>query len=170
MKAGLMKPGFAVLTVSDSVSRHLKPDTSGDKIIEMLEGAGFAIAARDVVPDEQNEIADKLRLWSDDSGVAGIVTTGGTGVAPRDVTPEAAMEVIDKTLPGMAEAMRQASLKKTPFAMLSRQVVGIRNQTLIVTLPGSPKAVAECLDVVLPMFAHILNLLAGNTRHSEDKR
>jgi molybdopterin adenylyltransferase len=165
-----MTSSFAVLTVSDSVSRNLKPDTSGDKIVEMLEGAGFAIAARNVVQDEQNEIVDMLRMWADDPEIAGIVTTGGTGVARRDVTPEAAMEVIEKTLPGMAEAMRQESLKKTPFAMLSRQVVGIRNQTLIVTLPGSPKAVAECLEVVLPMFPHILNLLAGNTQHSEDRR
>ncbi|QSO50383.1 MogA/MoaB family molybdenum cofactor biosynthesis protein [Alicyclobacillus curvatus] len=165
-----MTSSFAVLTVSDSVSRNLKPDTSGDKIVEMLEGAGFAIAARNVVQDEQNEIVDMLRMWADDPVIAGVVTTGGTGVARRDVTPEAAMEVIEKTLPGMAEAMRQESLKKTPFAMLSRQVVGIRNQTLIVTLPGSPKAVAECLEVVLPMFPHILNLLAGNTQHSEDRR
>lgn len=165
-----VKPAFAVLTISDSVSRNLKPDTSGDKIIELIEAAGFSIAVRDTVADEQNSIADRLRAWSDDPGIAGIITTGGTGVGPRDVTPEAALDVIEKTLPGMAEAMRWESLKKTPFAMLSRQVVGIRNQTLIVTLPGSPKAVQECLEVVLPMFPHVLNLIAGNTQHSSDNR
>ncbi|KPV42967.1 MogA/MoaB family molybdenum cofactor biosynthesis protein [Alicyclobacillus ferrooxydans] len=165
-----MHSTFAVLTVSDSVSRNLKPDTSGDKIVEILEGAGFQVSYRDTVPDEQTEIADHLRAWADNPEIAGIITTGGTGIAPRDVTPEAVLEVVEKTLPGMAEAMRQESLKKTPFAMLSRQVVGTRNGTLIVTLPGSPKAVQECLEVVLPMFSHILNLLAGNTKHATDNR
>lgn len=165
-----MQSAFAVLTASDSVSRNLKPDTSGDKIVELLTNAGFTIAARVAVPDEQDQIADYLRTWADDALIHGIITTGGTGIGPRDVTPEAVLDVVDKTLPGMAEAMRLESLKKTPFAMLSRQVVGVRSRTLIVTLPGSPKAVEECLNVVLPMFSHVLNLLAGHTQHASDER
>lgn len=160
-----IRNGFAVLTVSDSVSRGLKADLSGDTIAELLGVAGFPVAERCCVQDERVEIAAELRRWVGQEDVVAVITTGGTGIAARDVTPEATLDVVEKTLPGMAEAMRQESLKKTPFAMLSRQVVGIANQTLIVNLPGSPKAVAECLEVILPMFPHVLNLLEGHTRH-----
>ncbi|MCL6454477.1 MAG: MogA/MoaB family molybdenum cofactor biosynthesis protein [Alicyclobacillus sp.] len=156
---------IAVLTVSDSVSRGRNQDTSGDVIQERLETAGFQVAERHCVPDERAEIAAQLRAWASDPAIAGIVTTGGTGIALRDVTPEATRDVIEKELPGMAEAMRAKSLQKTPFAMVSRQVVGVANGTLVVNLPGSPKAVAECLEVILPVFNHLFNLLAGHTRH-----
>lgn len=164
VKADIQR-GFAVLTISDSVSRGLNADTSGERIGEKLLEAGFPIAERLSVPDERLDISEQLQRLVRDEGIVGVITTGGTGIAARDVTPEATMDVVEQTLPGMAEAMRHESLKKTPFAMLSRQVVGVANKTLIVNLPGSPKAVDECLDVVLPMFPHVLNLLAGHTRH-----
>lgn len=158
---------IAVITASDGVSAGVREDVSGDTAQRILEEAGYVVSVREVLPDDRERIAEALRRLSDLPNIACIVTTGGTGIAARDVTPEATRDVIDKELPGMAEAMRQESLKHTPFAMLSRQVVGIRGQTLIVNLPGSPKAVAECLPVVLPVFRHTLRLLAGYTKHDE---
>lgn len=156
----------AVITVSDSASRGERiEDISGDTAQAILSASGYDVAFREVVPDERAEIAERMRALADELEVACIVTTGGTGLAARDVTPEATRDVIDAELPGMAEAMRLESLKKTPMAMLSRQVVGKRNGTLIVNLPGSPKAVDECLHVVLPVLGHALNLLAGHTAH-----
>jgi molybdenum cofactor synthesis domain-containing protein len=115
-----------------------------------------------VIPDERSGIEATLRAWADEDGLALIVTTGGTGLAPRDVTPDATLAVLDYQVPGLAEAMRAASLTHTPLAMLSRAVAGVRGRTLIVNLPGSPKAVRECLAAITPALPHGLEKLAGD--------
>lgn len=154
-----MKVG--ILTISDRGSAGAYEDRSGPLIAEMVgTRTGWQIARRQIVPDERAMIADTLRLWSDE-GMQVILTTGGTGFAPRDVTPEATRDVIEREAPGIAEALRAESLKVTRHAMLSRGVAGIRGGTLIVNLPGSPKAVRENLDVLLPVLPHALALLAG---------
>jgi molybdopterin adenylyltransferase len=163
----MMTIEVAVVTASDGVTAGVREDVSGDTAQRILEEAGFVVSVREVVPDDREKIAETLRRLSDLPNIVGIVTTGGTGIAARDVTPEATRDVIEKELPGMAEAMRMETLKHTPFAMLSRQVVGIRGKTLIVNLPGSPKAVAQCLPVVLPVVRHVLRLLAGHTSHDD---
>lgn len=157
----------AVITVSDSVSRGLRTDIGGQRAEEALARMGFAVAVRVAVPDEREEIAALLRRLADEEGVRLIVTTGGTGLGPRDVTPEATLDVVDRTVPGIAEAMRAESVKKTPFGMISRQVAGTRGQALILNLPGNPQAVDECLAVVAPVLRHTLDLLAGRTQHQE---
>ena len=148
----------AVITVSDRSAAGEREDLSGPAAAELLAEAGFHISGRHIVPDEQKEIEDLLRRCVSDS-VALVVTTGGTGFAPRDVTPEATRAVIERQAEGLAEAMRTASLAKTKFALLSRGVCGIAGRTLILNLPGSPKAVRECLEVVLPVVPHGLALL-----------
>lgn len=153
---------IAVVTVSDRGSRGERLDTSGDVLVELLRNEGYEVLHRTVVPDEMAQISDTLRGYADTEKVALIVTTGGTGVAPRDVTPEATLAVVDRTLPGMAEAMRAASLLKTPHAMISRAVVGIRGTTLIVNLPGSPGGALENLQVILPALPHALSKIQGD--------
>ncbi|WDL98720.1 MogA/MoaB family molybdenum cofactor biosynthesis protein [Alicyclobacillus sp. ALC3] len=155
----------AVITLSDGAHHGTRVDKSGDLLEQKLASAGYEVVVRRVLPDERAELAALLRSLADDHGVRLVVTTGGTGLGPRDVTPDATRDVIDREVPGMAEAMRMESLKKTPFAMTSRQVVGTRGQTLIVNLPGSPKAVDECLDVIIRVIPHTLDLLAGKTEH-----
>ncbi|MEE8442416.1 MAG: MogA/MoaB family molybdenum cofactor biosynthesis protein [Dehalococcoidia bacterium] len=152
-------PTFGILTSSDLGAQGRRQDTSGQRIREMLEAAGFEISRYEVVPDEQPALEERLRLWSDKDGLDLIVTTGGTGLTDRDVTPEATRAVIGREVPGMAEAMRIQTLQHTPLSMVSRAVVGIRGRTLIVNLPGSPKAVQECLEVVLPAIPHALEML-----------
>jgi molybdopterin adenylyltransferase len=152
----------AVLTVSDRSSQGIRPDASGPKLEEVLRTHGVEVVRRAVCPDEQPAIMKALAAWSDESEVDIILTTGGTGVAPRDVTPEATLAVISKTVPGMAEAMRQASLKKTPHAMISRAVAGIRGKTLIINLPGSPKGAVENLEAVLPALEHAVAKIQGD--------
>lgn len=151
----------AVLTVSDRSFRGERPDGSGPLVAELLEKAGYAVVKRAVVPDEQPQIEAVLRELADAGDVELLVTTGGTGFAPRDVTPEATLAVCSRMAPGIPEAMRYASLKITPQAMLSRAQAGIRGGTLIVNLPGSPKAAKENLEVVLPALGHGLELLSG---------
>ncbi len=152
----------AVVTVSDGVSRGTRTDESGDLAESMLREAGFDVADRSVVPDERLRIESLLaELVERDFNL--VATTGGTGFAPRDVTPEATQAVIDREAPGLAELMRQVGLEKTPMAALSRAVVGTRDRTLILNLPGSPKGVRESLDAVLPILPHALELLAGKT-------
>jgi molybdenum cofactor synthesis domain-containing protein len=151
-----------ILTVSDRASGQQYEDRSGPLIRRLVEERlGWEIAETATVPDEIDQIEKTLIGWVDARRLAVIFTTGGTGFAPRDVTPEATRAVIEREAPGLAEAMRAASLRVTPHAMLSRAVCGIRAQTLIINLPGSPKAVKENLDVLLPVLPHALELLGG---------
>ena len=152
-------PTLGVLTSSDLGARGLREDTSGHLIKETLQAAGFDVRRYEIVPDDRETIEERLRRWSDEDGLDLIVTTGGTGLTSRDVTPEATLAVVQRQVPGMAEAMRIETLKNTPMAMVSRSVVGIRGRTLIINLPGSPKAVKECLAVVLPVIPHALEML-----------
>jgi molybdopterin adenylyltransferase len=155
----------AVITLSDGASRGTRADVSGDTLASLLDSIGFQVVHREILPDERSLISATLRRLATESRVDCIVTTGGTGVGPRDVTPEATKDVIDRELPGMAEAMRMETLRKTPFAMISRQVVGVCRTTLIVNLPGSPKAVTECFEVIRPVLPHLVDIITGNTAH-----
>lgn len=149
-----------VLTISDKGSRGERLDESGRAIQECLASISIQSVEYQIVPDEREAIAAALRDWSD-RGLDLVLTTGGTGLTPRDVTPEATLDVLDKAAPGFAEAMRWHSLSKTPHAMLSRAVAGIRARTLIINLPGSPKAVRECMEAIMPALPHALETLKG---------
>lgn len=153
----------AVLTVSDRSFRGERPDTAGPLVVHLLESAGYQVTAVGTVPDEQPQIEAVLKDWADHTGAALIVTTGGTGFSPRDVTPEATLAVCQRMAPGIPEAMRYASLKATPRAMLSRAQAGIRGKALILNLPGSPKAAKENLSAVLTVLEHGLRMLSGQT-------
>jgi len=152
-------PRFGIVTISDTASRGEREDVSGRTIREMLAPLG-EIAEERIIPDDYATIESTLRAMAD-AGLAFIATTGGTGLGPRDVTPEATEAIIERRAPGIAEAMRARSLEKTPMAMLSRAAAGIRGRTLIVNLPGSPRAVRECLEVLLPILPHALEILEG---------
>lgn len=154
-----------VLTISDGGAQGTRQDTSGELVRSLVaQRPEFTLSASAIVPDEREQIEATLRAWSDDQRFNLVLTTGGTGFAPRDVTPEATHAVIEREAPGLAEAMRAESLRHTPFGMLSRGVSGIRGRTLIINLPGSPKAVKECLEYVLPVLPHALNLLLEGPR------
>ncbi len=149
-----------VLTISDGSARGLRQDTSGEVIRSMVTNLPESeVRAGAIIPDERPLIESTLREWCDEKRLNLVLTTGGTGLAPRDVTPEATRAVIEREAPGIAEAMRAESLKHTPFGMLSRGVTGVRGRTLIINLPGSPKAVKECLECILPVLPHAINLL-----------
>ncbi len=150
-----------VVTVSDRSFRGQRPDSAGPLVAEILKEAGYAVAGAELVPDEQPLIEAVLRRIADGEEAQLIVTTGGTGFAPRDVTPEATLAVCERLTPGIPEAMRYASSQITKRAMLSRAQAGIRKGTLIVNLPGSPKAAKENLEAVLPALAHGLEMLSG---------
>jgi molybdenum cofactor synthesis domain-containing protein len=150
-----------ILTISDKGSRGEREDTSSEVIREMASRLGARVAKYDIVPDERELISQRLMEWADAGTLDLVITTGGTGLAPRDVTPEATLTIIDRLVPGLAEAMRVETLKKTPLAMLSRAVAGIRNRTLIINLPGSPKAVEECLQAILPALPHAIEVIKG---------
>ena len=152
----------AIITLSDKGSRGEREDESGRVIREMVSVIGATVDHYEVLPDERSLIARKIRTLADSGAIDLILTTGGTGVAPRDVTPEATKDVVDRELPGMAEAMRAESLKKTPRAMISRAVAGIRGRTLIVNLPGSPRAVRENLSVLLAAIPHAVEKIQGD--------
>ena len=151
----------AVLTVSDRSFRGERPDAGGPLVVEILKNAGYAVTETAIVTDEKGRIEAALRQWCDREPVDLIVTTGGTGFAPRDVTPEATLAVCDRLTPGIPEAMRYASMQITSRAMLSRALAGIRKGTLILNLPGSPKAAKENLEAVLPAIGHGLEMLSG---------
>lgn len=148
-----------VLTISDKASRGQRDDRGGPTIREIVEAAGARVAEYAVIPDEQDEIAAALIRLTGELDLDVVFTTGGTGLAPRDVTPQATLGVIDYEVPGLAEAMRAASLAQTPAAMLSRAVAGVRGRTLIVNLPGNPKGVRECLEAIMPAIPHAVSTL-----------
>ena len=151
---------IGVLTISDGAAKGKRQDTSGETIRTLAAQLPAAvISAGAIIPDEAEQIAATLRTWCDELRLNLILTTGGTGLAPRDVTPEATLAVIEREAPGIAEAMRAISLQYTRMAMLSRGVAGVRGRTLIINLPGSPKAVRECLEYALPTLPHAINLL-----------
>jgi len=152
-----------ILTISDKGAKGLREDESGKAVLRLIEDHGFEVVNREIVPDDRQQIADTLVRWVDRDGLPLIVTSGGTGLSPTDVTPQAMEEVIEYQVPGMAEAMRAASLKKTPHAMISRAMVGVRKSSLIINLPGSPRGAEENLSVVLPALNHGLSKLAGDT-------
>lgn len=149
---------IAIITASDKGSCGKREDTSGKVIAQMLPGK---VQSYVVLPDERRLISDELRRLCDDDPVNVIFTTGGTGFSPRDITPEATLDVVERIVPGIPEAMRANSLKVTDRAMLSRAVAGIRGKTLIINMPGSPKAVKECLEVIIPVLNHAVEILTG---------
>lgn len=151
----------AILTLSDKGSAGEREDLAGPLIREMITGIGATVEYYEVIPDEKGLIKEKLIAFS--KKVDLVLTTGGTGLSPRDVTPEATREVIDKEIPGIAEAMRSAGLGKTKRAMLSRAAAGIRGNTLIINLPGSPKAVKEGLEAVMDVIPHAVEKIKGST-------
>lgn len=158
-----MELHFGILTISDRSARGERADTSGPAITGSLEAHGWRVVKTGIIPDDLVTIRDTLAAWADSGACDVILTTGGTGFAARDVTPEATMAVIHRPTPGLAEAMRAASLKITPHAMLSRAVAGIRFRTLIINLPGSPKGAVENLEVLLPVLSHAVELLQDDS-------
>ncbi len=151
-----------VITVSDRGSQGAREDLSGPEVARLLQGIGCRIEQAAIVPDETDRIREILVRFADEEKLDLIVTTGGTGVSPRDVTPDATLAVIQKEIPGMAEAMRRASAAKTPHAMISRAIVGIRGTSLIVNLPGSPRGARENLEVLLPAIPHAVEKIKGD--------
>lgn len=161
---------IAILTVSDRGASGDYEDRSGPLMAKIIdERTPWQIRRQDIVADDMDSIAAELRAWTQQS-IDLILTTGGTGFAPRDVTPEATRLVIEREAPGIAEALRAESLKITRHAMLSRGIAGIRDKTLIINLPGNPKAVRENLDVLLPVLPHALSLLTGKTETESEHR
>jgi len=150
-----------VITASDACSRGEREDKSGELLVELLTVIGALIIAKEILADDLEPLSEKLREYADRPDVNLILTTGGTGFGPRDNTPEATLRVIEREAPGLAEAMRIQTLKNTPMAMISRGICGIRSSTLVVNLPGSPKAVQESFDVIKPVLPHAIALLAG---------
>jgi molybdopterin adenylyltransferase len=153
-----------IITVSDKGSQGKRQDLSGPAIAEMLAGAGIQIKKTLIIPDEVDQISEAIIQFADVEKLDLILTTGGTGVSPRDLTPDATLKVIDKEVPGMAEAMRLASMKITPHAMISRAITGIRGRCLIINLPGSPKGAKENLAAVLPALQHAIEKIKGDDR------
>lgn len=151
----------AVITASDRGYRGEREDLSGPAIVTMLEAAGYEVVRSVMLPDDQEMLAREMRLIADDGLAELLLTTGGTGFSPRDCTPEATKSVIEKDVPGIPEAMRAYSMKLTNRAMLSRAAAGIRGKTLIINMPGSPKAVRECLEFILPVLEHGLGIMLG---------
>ena len=155
---------IGILTVSDRSSRGDRPDLSGPAIEEEVTTLGWIISQKEIVPYDLPMLKSTLTAWADSGELDILFTSGGTGFSPRDVTPEATKAVVDRAAPGLAEAMRASSLEVTPHAMLSRATAGIRGSTLIVNLPGSPRAAVENLRVILPVLNHAVDLLSDDPK------
>ena len=153
------------ITVSDACSRGEREDTSGAALVQLLAGIGAELVENRILSDDLEPLVQALKEFAERDDVNLIVTTGGTGLGPRDNTPEATLQVIEREAPGIAEAIRAESLKATPMAMISRGVCGVRTGTLIINLPGSPKAVKESFAVIATVLTHAIDLLEGRTRH-----
>ena len=153
-----------VITVSDGVSAGTRQDESGRALVRILQHAAFEVTEPTVVPDDEQRIADAI-VAAAGEGADVVVATGGTGLGPRDVTPQAMSAVIDYEVPGIGEAMRRAGAASTPMAALSRSMAGVRGRTLIISVPGSPKGAAESLEAVMPVLAHAIRLVHGDTKH-----
>jgi molybdenum cofactor synthesis domain-containing protein len=157
-----------IITASDACSHGEREDKSGESLVELLTEIGARIVAKEILSDDLDPLSEKLREYADRPDVNLIVTTGGTGFGPRDNTPEATLRAIEREAPGLAEAMRIQTLKNTPMAMISRGVCGIRSATLIVNLPGSPKAVRESFEVIRPVLRHAVALLEGTSQSHDE--
>jgi molybdenum cofactor synthesis domain-containing protein len=155
-----------IITASDACARGEREDKSGELLAQLLTEIGAHIVAKEILSDDLEPLSDKLCEYADRPDVNLILTTGGTGFGPRDNTPEATLQIIEREAPGLSEAMRIETLRNTPMAMISRGVSGIRSSTLIINLPGSPKAVRESFAVIKPVLKHAVDLLAGETRHA----
>ena len=156
-----------ILTVSDRSSKGLRKDSSGPLLKKMLEEKNWEVQAERIVPDERAEIRKVLLEWCDVHMLSLILTTGGTGIGPRDITPETTSEILDKELRGFSELMRQEGLKHTPLAVLSRSVAGVRGQSLIINLPGSPKGSRESLLAVIDVIPHAIMMIQGQDHDSK---
>ncbi|MBN1361630.1 MAG: MogA/MoaB family molybdenum cofactor biosynthesis protein [Sedimentisphaerales bacterium] len=158
----------AIVTVSDSCAKGQRADLSGPAISERLPRSGFEVLEKTVVPDDRESIVTELMRLSNQAGTDLVLTTGGTGLGPRDITPEATASVCERMVPGLAELMRLEGLKQTPNAVLSRAVCGVRHDTLIVNLPGSVKAVRECLEAILNLLPHAIEMMHGGGHERKD--
>ncbi len=162
---------LGILTISDKGWRGQRYDESGRTIKDSLSSLDTIVVKYEVIPDEKDVIAGKLAEWADEGSMDIILTTGGTGLGPRDVTPEATLSIVDKVVPGLTETMRAETFAVTPSAILSRAVAGVRGKCLIINLPGSPKAVRECLEVILPVIPHAVEIIKGEvTEHTAPGR
>ncbi|MFW5999410.1 MAG: MogA/MoaB family molybdenum cofactor biosynthesis protein [Halanaerobiaceae bacterium] len=150
-----------VLTLSDKGAAGEREDKSGPLIGELIAGIGGEVEYYRIIPDRKEQLREELEKMAGEMNLDLVLTTGGTGLAPRDVTPDVTHRFIEREVPGIPEAIRAASLEKTPMAMLSRATAGVRGETLIINLPGSPKAVKECLEVVMPVLEHAVELIRG---------
>lgn len=160
----------AVVTVSDRVAAGAARDESGARLAQLLTAAGWAVAATEVTSDDIDAIAAILERLADHDRIDLVLTTGGTGLAPRDVTPDATRRVADREVPGIAEALRASSLARTPHAMLSRATAAVRGRTLLINLPGSPRAVLQTFEVLAPVLDHAVTLITGTTPTPEEHR
>ncbi len=162
---------LGIVTISDKGWQGQRFDESGKTIRNSPLVLDNSVLKYEIIPDEIDIIANKLAEWADEGNVDIILTTGGTGLGPRDVTPEATLSIVDKLVPGFTEAMRTTAFNATPFAILSRAVAGVRGKCLIINLPGSPKAVRECLEIISPALPHAVEILRGEvTEHATDTR
>ena len=155
----------AVLTLSDKGAAGERDDVSGALLAERVTGGGHELVRREILPDDRAAISERLRAWCDSGEIDVVITTGGTGLTARDITPEATLDIAERNVPGIVLALQLEGLKKTPFAILSRGVAVVRASTLVVNLPGNPKAIGEGMDVLLPLLPHIADLLRGPVEH-----
>jgi molybdopterin adenylyltransferase len=156
-----------ILVLSDLAAQGQRGDRSGPAVRDVLESHGWQVTALELLPDEFEQIRNRLEAWTNSDDCDAVFTSGGTGLSPRDVTPEATRSVIEREVPGLAELMRAEGTKSTPLAVLSRAVVGVRYRTLIVNLPGSPRGATESLESIIKVLPHAIDQIQGRTGHSE---